>query len=88
MSRITQPRSITALILILGLNLLSPAWAAGKSPRQPAPPAPAAAHQPDAVAALRAWFQAVLAKLAPGSGGKPAGIEGGGSCLDPNGGCT
>jgi hypothetical protein len=87
MSRMTLPRSIPALTLVLGLGLLSPAWAAGKSPRQPAPPAPAAAAQPDAVQALRTWLQAVLAKLAPGSGGKPVGIDGGGSCLDPNGGC-
>jgi hypothetical protein len=88
MSRMTLPRSITALTLVLGLNLLSPAWAAERSPRRPTPPVPAAAHQPDAVEALRAWLQAVLAKLAPGSGGKPVGIEGGGSCSDPNGGCT
>ena len=86
MSRMTLPRSITALTLVLGLGLLSPAWAAGRSPRQPVPPAPAVAPQLDAVAALRAWFQAVLAKLAAGSGGKPVGVDTG-PCLDPNGGC-
>jgi len=80
----TLPRSITALTLVLGLGLLSPAWAAGKSPRLPAPPAPAVAPQTDAVEALRAWFQAMLAKVAPGSGGKPVGIDGG-PCSDPNG---
>jgi hypothetical protein len=84
MSRMTLPRFITALTLVLGLGLLSPAWAAGKSPRLPAPPAPAVAPQTDAVEALRAWFQAMLAKVAPGSGGKPVGIDGG-SCSDPNG---
>lgn len=87
MSRMTLPRSVTALTLILSLGLLSPAWAAGVSPRQPAPPAPAAASQPDAVEALRSWFQAVLARLAPRSGGKPVGLDGG-ICIDPNGGCT
>src|ERR1700686_2549224 len=56
MSRMTLPRSIAALTLVLGLGLLSPAWAAGKPPRQPASPAPAAVPQPDAVEALRSWF--------------------------------
>lgn len=86
MSRMTLPRSIAALTLVLGLGLLSPAWAAGPSPRPPAAPAPAAAHQPDAAAALRSWLQAVLAKLAPGTGGKTV-VEGIGPCVDPNG-CT
>jgi len=86
MSRMTLPRSIAAVTLVLGLGLLSPAWAAGKSPRPPARPVPAAATQPDAVAALRSWLQAVLAKLAPGTGGKPV-VEGVGPCVDPNG-CT
>ncbi len=87
MSRMTLLRSVTALTLVLGLGLLSPAWAAGKAPRQTASPAPAAAHQPEAVAALRAWFQAVLAKIVAGSGAKPVGLDGG-ICIDPNGGCT
>jgi len=87
MSRIVLPRSVAALTLVLVLGLLSPAWAAGQPHPQPAPPAAAAAAHADAVEALRSWFQAVLAKLAPGSGGKPAGIDGG-ICIDPNGGCT
>jgi hypothetical protein len=78
------PRSIPALTLVLGLGLLSPAWAAGRSPRPPATPPPATAVQPDAVAALRSWLQAVLAKLAPGTGGKLV-VEGVGPCVDPNG---
>ncbi len=86
MSRMTLPRCITALTLALGLGLLSPAWAAGKAPRQPAPPAPAAAPQLDAVAALGSWFQAVLANLVPGAGSQPIRVDAG-SCTDPNGGC-
>jgi hypothetical protein len=86
MSRMTLPRSVAALALALGLGLLSPAWAAGRLPRQPAPPAPAAAPQLDAVAALRSWFQAVLADLVPGAGSKPIRVEAG-PCQDPNGGC-
>jgi hypothetical protein len=86
MSRRILPRSIAALTLVLGLGLLSPAWAAGRPPRPPAPPAPAAAPQPDAVEALRSWFQAVLAKLVPGAGGKPVLVDAG-PCEDPNGGC-
>lgn len=86
MSRMTLPRSIAALTLVLGLGLLSPAWAAGKPPRQPASPAPAAVPQPDAVEALRSWFQAVLTKLVPGAGGKPVHVDVG-PCEDPNGGC-
>ena len=87
MSRTTLPRVITALTLVLGLGLLSPAWAAGKPPRQPAPPAPAAASQLDAVAALQSWFQAALAKLVPSAGGKPIRVDAG-SCDDPNGACN
>ncbi|HXO30654.1 MAG TPA: hypothetical protein VOA80_25150 [Thermoanaerobaculia bacterium] len=86
MSRMTLPRFITALTLVLGLGLLSPAWADGKAPRQPAPQASAAAPQPDAVAALRSWFQAVLTKLVPGAGGKPIRVDAG-TCEDPNGAC-
>lgn len=87
MSHVTLPRCVTALTLALGLGLLSPAWAAGRPPRQPVPPAPAAAHQPDAVAALRSWFQAVLANLVPGAGSQPIQVDKG--CgQDPNGGCS
>jgi hypothetical protein len=86
MSRMTLSRSVAALTLALGLGLLSPAWAAGQPPRQPAPPAPAAASQLDAVAALRSWFQAVLADLVPGAVSKPTQVEAG-PCQDPNGGC-
>jgi hypothetical protein len=82
----TLPRTITALTLVLALGLLSPAWAAGKPPRPPAPPAPAAAPQLDAVAALRSWFQAVLAELVPGAGSQPIRVEAG-PCVDPNGAC-
>ena len=83
MSRTTLPRFVTALTVVLALGLLSPAWAAGKTPR---PPAPAAAPQPDAVAALRSWFQAVLANLVPGAGSQPIRVDAG-PCQDPNGGC-
>jgi hypothetical protein len=90
MSRMTLPRCITALTLVLALGLLSPAWAAGNPPRRPAPPAspaPAAAHQPDAVAALRSWFQAALANLVPGTGSQPIRVDAG-TCEDPNGACN
>ena len=84
MSHVTLPRCITALTLALGLGLLSPAWAAGRPARQPAPSAPAAAHQLDAVAALRSWFQAVLANLVPGAGSQPIRVDKG-PCRAPNG---
>jgi len=86
MSRMTLPRFITALTLVLALGLLSPSGAAGKPPRQPAPPAPAAAPQLDAMAALQSWFQAVLAKLVPGAGGQPIRVDAG-CAQDPNGAC-
>jgi len=84
MSRMVLSRSLAALTLVLGLGLLSPAWAAGKPSPPPAPPAPAAALHADAVAVLRSWLQSVLAKLAPASGGKAAVIDAGASD-DPNG---
>jgi len=84
MSRMVLSRSLAVLTLVLGLGLLSPAWAAGKPSPPPAPPAPAAALHAGAVAALRSWLQSVLAKLVPGSGGKPAGVDAGASD-DPNG---
>jgi hypothetical protein len=87
MSRIVLPRTVAALTLVLVLGLFSPASAAGPPHQQPSSPAPAAAPHADVVEALRSWFQAMLAKLAPGSGGKPVGIDGG-VCIDPNGGCT
>jgi uncharacterized SAM-binding protein YcdF (DUF218 family) len=84
MSRMVLSRSLVALILVLGLGLLSPAWAAGRPSSPPARPAPAAAPHAGAVEALRSWVQSVLAKLVPGSGGKPAGVDAGASD-DPNG---
>jgi hypothetical protein len=88
MSRIVMPRCLAVLTLVVGLCLLSPVCrAAGSSHPQPATPAPAAAAHADAVATLRSWLAAVLAKLPLGSGGKPAGTDGG-ICIDPNGGCT
>jgi hypothetical protein len=87
MSHIVLPRTVAALTLVLVLGLLSPAWAAGPPHRQPPSPAPAAAPHAGVAEALRSWFQAVLAKIAPGSGGKPIGIDAG-ICQDPNGGCT
>jgi len=86
MSRIVLPRYLAALTLALALCMFSPVWAAGKSHPRVSTPAPAAAPHADAAETLRSWFEAVLAKLRIGSGGKPVGIDGG-ICIDPNGGC-
>jgi hypothetical protein len=84
MSRIVLPRCLAVLTLVVGCCLFSPVWAAGKPRPRPATPAPAIASHAEAVATLRTWIEAVLAKLPLGPAGQQAGTDGG-PCLDPNG---